>query len=106
MRVVQRKRTLRALCAGLVGTLLTIGLWEAGPYFMAGLLLILLTMLCFAALTIATDAIAHWRQHPWRWWWRQSDDEGPFWAGTRIPRHPHPSRPPARSAALPIPTEQ
>ena len=51
-----------------------------------------LAALAFAALTVAPDAIALQRRHYWRWWWRTSQDEGPFWPGTRIPRHPR--RPP------------
>jgi hypothetical protein len=58
----------------------------------AALLFVLLTIVGFVALTIAPDAIALQRRHYWRWWWRSSKDDGPFWPGTRIPRGPR--RPP------------
>lgn len=53
----------------------------------------LLAVASYLALTIAADAIAYWRGHHWRWRWRRSNDEGPFWPGTRIPRGPRPRRP-------------
>jgi hypothetical protein len=55
---------------------------------MVALLFIALLVVTFALLTAAPDLIAYQRKHPWRWWWRFSDDEGPFWPGTRVPRHP------------------
>jgi hypothetical protein len=52
------------------------------------LLFLVLNMTSFVALTFAPDAIALQRRHYWRWWWRSSADEGPFWPGTRIPGGP------------------
>jgi hypothetical protein len=52
----------------------------------------MVTIATFVALTIAPDMIALQRRHYWRWWWRMSDDDGPFWPGTHIPRVPRPPR--------------
>jgi len=64
------------------------GIWQVGRLAMLLALFVLLTLLLFVVFSIAPDAIAAWRGHSWRWWWRASDDEGPFWQGTRIPRNP------------------
>ncbi len=64
------------------------------PVITLALLVAALFCVAFALLTLAPDLIAHWRGHRWRWWWRAGDDEGPFWPGTRVPRHPGPPRAP------------
>ncbi len=98
MRRIQRSVAGRAVVALLVGGALTYLVWLAGSVFMVALLFALLVVISFVLLTIAPDAIAQWRGHEWRWWWRSPGDDGPFWAGTRIPRHPRPPLLPSRGA--------
>lgn len=98
MRKVQRSVAGRAIVALLVSGVLSYLAWRAGSVVMLALLVALLLVVSFALLTIAPDAIAHARGHRWRWWWRSSDDDGPFWAGTRIPRHPRQPLLPSRGA--------
>ena len=65
-------------------------MWIPGDVLFASILMLLfvaLVLITFALLTIAPDAIAQLRKHHWRWWWRTPDDDGPYWPGTRIPRH-------------------
>lgn len=92
MRSFQRRPALRALLAlglgGIIGSPAHAALSVTVDLAIGGLVAIVV----YLALTIAPDAIAHWRGHRWRWWWRRSDDEGPFWPGTRIPRGPRPGR--------------
>lgn len=99
MRRVQRSVAGRAIVALLVSGALSYLAWRAGNTFMLALLFALLLVVSFALLTIAPDAIAHWRGHHWRWWWHSSSEDGPFWPGTRIPRHPRQPLLPARGAA-------
>lgn len=98
MRRVQRSVAERAVVALLVSGALSYLAWRAGDAVMLALLFALLLAVSFALLTIAPDAIAHWRGHHWRWWWRSSGEDGPFWSGTRIPRHPRQPPLPARGA--------
>jgi hypothetical protein len=88
VRFIVRNPVARALAAAATSALLTAGVWWAGVIALVATLFGTLLIIAFAALTIVPDAIAHQRRHPWRWWWRSSDDEGPFWPGTHIPRHP------------------
>jgi len=88
MHALQRYRLARALVATLASALLTLLAWRAGSVVMLALLFAALLVVIFALLSAAPDLIAYRRKHVWRWWWRTSDDEGPFWPGTRIPRHP------------------
>ena len=88
MRSLQRSVPIRAAVALLTGVALTALAWRAGTVVMIVLLFVMLLIVTFALLTAAPDLIAYQRKHPWRWWWRSSDDEGPFWPGTRVPRHP------------------
>lgn len=99
MRRVQRSVAMRAIGALIVSGALSYLAWQAGSSVMLVLLFALLVVVSFAVLTIAPDAIAHWRGHAWRWWWRSSGDEGPFWPGTRVPRHPRKPLLPSRGAA-------
>lgn len=92
MRTLQRNLVARLLVALTLSALVTVAAWRAGPPALAGLAIVALTVVGFIALTVAPDAIALRRGHHWRWWWRSSDDEGPFWPGTRIPRAPRPPR--------------
>lgn len=89
MRSIQRNVALRFAVSTALGAAPAVALWRMVP--VAGLmaLAVLLTLVGFLALTVAPDAIALQRGHTWRWWWRSSDDEGPFWPGTRIPRGGH-----------------
>lgn len=99
MRRVQRSIAGRAIVSLLASGALAYLAWRAGSAVMLALLFTLLLVVSFALLTIAPDVIAHWRGHHWRWWWRSSrDDDGPFWAGTRVPRHPRPPQLPSRGA--------
>lgn len=98
MRRVQRSVAMRALVSLLVSGALSYLAWRAGSAVMLALLFALLLAVSFALLTIAPDAIAHWRGHHWRWWWRSSGEGGPFWSGTRIPRHPRRPLLPSRGA--------
>lgn len=98
MRRVQRSIAGRAIVALLASGALTYLAWWAGSAVMLALLFALLLVVTFAVFTIASDAIAHWRGHHWRWWWRSPGDDGPFWAGTRIPRHPRQPLLPSRGA--------
>lgn len=98
MRRIQRSVAGRAVVALLVSGALSYLVWQAGSAAMIALLFALLLVVSFALLTIAPDAIALRRGHEWRWWWRASGDDGPFWAGTRIPRHPRQPLLPARGA--------
>lgn len=91
MRALLRNRAARTAGALLVAGVLTLAARAAGAAVVLGVLFCALGVIAFAALTIAPDAIAHLRGHSWRWWWRASDDEGPFWPGTRVPRHPRPA---------------
>ncbi len=94
MRAIQRHRLARAAVAVALSVLATWAAWHAGAVVTLVLLVAALFCVAFALLTLAPDFIAHWRVHPWRWWWRARDDEGPFWPGTRVPRHPGPPRAP------------
>ncbi len=87
MRSLQRYRLIRAAVAALASVALTALAWRAGAAVMAVLLFSVLLVVTFALLTAAPDLIAYQRKHPWRWWWRSLDDPGPFWPGTRVPRH-------------------
>jgi membrane protein YdbS with pleckstrin-like domain len=87
MRSLQRSYLARAAVAFLTSVALTLLAWQAGPAIMLASLFTVLLIVTFALLTAAPDLIAYQRKHPWRWWWRSSDDEGPFWPGTRVPRH-------------------
>ncbi|HYY88666.1 MAG TPA: hypothetical protein VFA49_07715 [Chloroflexota bacterium] len=89
MRSVQRHPATRLGTALAVGALLVLpeGL-AVGFNVVTGVLFLGSTAAAFAVLTIASDAIALRRRHTWRWWWRASDDQGPFWPGTRILRRP------------------
>lgn len=98
MRRLQRSLLVRGAVAFALGALFSSVAWHLGSVIAFSLLVALLTLVVFAALTIAPDAIAHWRRHPWRWWWRTSEDDGPFWLGTRIPRHPRPPFMPSNRA--------
>ena len=99
MRSLQRRAAVRVGVALAVSALLSLAAWRAGPAVTLALLFTLLLLVTFALLTIAPDLIAFRRGHGWRWWWRAANDEGPFWPGTRVPRHPHPPRMPPRGAA-------
>lgn len=99
MRSIQRSLAGRAVVALIASAMVSYLVWWAGSVFMLVLLVALLVVVSFALLTIAPDAIAHWRGHDWRWWWRSSGDEGPFWLGTRVPRHPRRPLLPSRGAA-------
>ncbi len=88
MRSLQRNFIARAAVALLMSGALTLLAWRNGVAVMVVLLLMTLFVLMFTLLTVAPDFIAYQRKHPWRWWWRSSDDEGPFWPGSRVPRHP------------------
>lgn len=102
MRRVQHSVAGRAIVALLMSGALSYLAWRAGSIFILALLFALLLAVSFALLTIAPDAIAHWRGHSWRWWWRSSGNDGPFWLGTRIPRHPRqPLLPPRGATATP-----
>lgn len=104
MRRVNRHRIPRLLVAVLLSAVVALGLWQVGLWALLVACFLLLGVTIFTALTIAPDAIAAYRHHDWRWG-RRSEDEGPFWAGTRIPRRPPAPRPPPRHEALPLPTE-
>jgi hypothetical protein len=88
MRALQRTRLARAGVATLASALLTLIAWRAGAVVTLILLFTSLLIVTFALLSAAPDLIACRRGHGWRWWWRGSEDEGPFWPGTRVPRHP------------------
>lgn len=88
MRSLQRNPLARLLVAAVGSGLLTLVAWRVGSVIVLALLVLVLTVGLFALLTVAPDAIALWRGHSWRWWWRASPDEGPFWLGTRLPRRP------------------
>lgn len=88
MRSLQRSVPARAAVALLASLAVTALAWRAGTVVMIVLLFVMLLIVTFSLLTAAPDLIAYQRKHPWRWWWRSSDDEGPFWPGTRVPRHP------------------
>lgn len=87
MRSLQRNLLARSAIALLTSMALTVLAWRAGAAVMVALLFTVLLVVTFTLLTAAPDLIAYQRKHPWRWWWRSSDDEGPFWPGTRVPRH-------------------
>ena len=88
MRFLQRHVVARAGVAVLVGMLIVGAAWRAGVAVLAVMAMVAVAAVVFALLTIAPDAIAWRRGHYWRWWWRRPGDDGPFWPGTRIPRHP------------------
>jgi hypothetical protein len=88
MHALQRSRVFRVVAAFLTSALLALAAWRAGAVVMLALLFALLLVVTFALFSAAPDLIAYWRQHDWRWWWRASPDDGPFWPGTRVPRHP------------------
>jgi hypothetical protein len=94
MRAMQRHPLARAAVALALSALATWVAWHVGTVITLALLVAALFCVAFALLTLAPDLIAHWRGHRWRWWWRAGDDEGPFWPGTRVPRHPGPPRAP------------
>jgi hypothetical protein len=87
MRVIQRHRALRLLAAVATSALICWAAWHLGAAVLLVLLFVALLLITFALLTIAPDAIAQLRKHHWRWWWRAPGDDGPYWPGTRIPRH-------------------
>jgi len=89
VRPLQRNRFLRLGVALATSVAVTLLAWYGGTTVLALALFLLATLVTFALLTIAPDAIALQRRHYWRWWWRTSGDDGPFWPGTRIPRRPH-----------------
>ena len=97
LRPRRRPPIARMLCAALLALALTWAVWRLGMVALVVGLFITLGLVCFALLTIAPDAIAHWRGHTWRWR-RRRNGEGPFWAGTRVPRHPRRPLLPARGA--------
>jgi cell division protein FtsW (lipid II flippase) len=88
MRILQRHPLLRLGAALVIGGAVTFAARLAGTVVASVLLIVTTAVIAFVVLTIAPDAIAHQRGHRWRWWWRASDDDGPFWPGTRIPRNP------------------
>jgi len=94
VRAMQRHPLARAAVALALSALATWVAWQVGTVITLALLVAALFCVAFALLTLAPDLIAHWRGHRWRWWWRAGDDEGPFWPGTRVPRHPGPPRAP------------
>lgn len=87
----------RLLAAAGLALALTFAIRLLGAAALTVGLFLTLSLVLFALLSIAPDLIAHWRGHTWRWWWRRNG-EGPFWLGTRIPRHPRPPLLPARGA--------
>ncbi|MGI8554346.1 MAG: hypothetical protein ACR2PL_26705 [Dehalococcoidia bacterium] len=88
LRTFQRHRLLRLGLALTVSVAVTFCVWLGGELGLTIALFLAGTLVAFVLLTIAPDAIALQRRHNWRWWWRSSDDDGPFWPGTRIPRRP------------------
>ena len=88
MRFFQRNAVARFGAAVAVSLAIMLLGWRGDLSAVAALAVAALAVVIFIALTIAPDAIALWRRHHWRWWWRSSDDQGPFWPGTRIPRGP------------------
>lgn len=95
----------RLLVAVLLALALTYAVRILGAAALAVGLFFTLSLVLFALLSIAPDLIAHARGHAWRWWWRRNG-EGPFWLGTRIPRHPRPPLLPARGAQAVPPDER
>jgi hypothetical protein len=85
--VVSIPTEVRHALAALMSTVLTLLAWQGGTATAVVLLRIALSIITFTLMTAAPDLIAYQRKHPWRWWWRSSDDEGPFWPGALVPRH-------------------
>lgn len=104
MRNIQRRLTARLLCAALLALALTTIIWRLGIQALVVSLFFTSGVVLFALLSIAPDLIAHRRGHYWRWWWRRGD-EGPFWLGARVPRHPRRPLLPARGAQAVPPDE-
>lgn len=94
MRIVQRRPLLRLFAALVLSLVPALAAWHAGSALLGICIVVVGGITVFALLTVAPDAIALQRGHWWRWW-RSSDDEGPFWPGTRIPRGPRSPRPPS-----------
>ncbi len=88
MRSLQRSVFARAIVAIVISAGLSLLAWRVGVAAMLVLLFVSLLVLSFVVLTVAPDVIAYQRKHEWRWWWRASNDDGPFWPGTCVPRHP------------------
>ncbi|HLZ22679.1 MAG TPA: hypothetical protein VKQ30_11210 [Ktedonobacterales bacterium] len=88
MRAIQRHPVARALIAAAVSAAVSWVAVHVGAVVVDVLLFTSLFVLAFIVLSIAPDLIALQRKHNWRWWWRSSHDDGPYWPGTRIPRHP------------------
>lgn len=97
LRWLQRQSLARLFVAMLFAAALSSLLIGRAPVPLAGLLFIVLTLVGFAALTIASDAIALQRRHYWRWWWRSPEDDGPFWPARASPadRAGHTDEPPS-----------
>ncbi|MGH2487119.1 MAG: hypothetical protein ACRDHE_14010, partial [Ktedonobacterales bacterium] len=87
LRPRQRPPLARILRAALLALALTWMFWRLGRVALMVGMFIASGVVVYALLTIAPNVIAHWRGHHWRWW-RRRNGEGPFWAGTREPRHP------------------
>jgi hypothetical protein len=88
MRFFQQHPMARLFTALVVSVPVALIAWSNERVALAAFFFVVLTVVAFALLTIAPDAIALRRGHYWRWWWRSSGDEGPFWPGTHIPRGP------------------
>jgi len=88
---LQRDTGARLLAATVPNVLRTPAGWRAVPAACVALLLVALTAVAFAALTLAPDATALQRRHPWRWWWRSSDKEGSICKGVPISHGPKPT---------------
>jgi len=72
----------------LLAGVLSVPVIQLTPPIVAALAFAVFTVTALVAVTIAPDLIALQRRHYWRWWWRTSDGDCPFWPGTRIPRGP------------------
>jgi membrane protein YdbS with pleckstrin-like domain len=88
MRWLQHQPLARLVLALVLAAVSSLGVGTVSSPPAAVLAFVVVTILAFVAVTIAPDSIALQRRHYWRWWWRTSEDDGPFWPGTRIPRGP------------------